>query len=58
MIRQHEISSEVLTLSTIENIIRNDTKLVLSDSAIEKIKHCRAFLDDIVENALQCLRFE
>lgn len=49
MIRQHEISSEVLTLSTIENIIRNDTKLVLSDSAIEKIKHCRAFLDDIVE---------
>ena len=41
----HYINSTPLDLSKIQEIISLDTKLALSDSAIQKIKKCRAFLD-------------
>lgn len=42
----HHISSETITLSTIEDILKNNKKLVLSQSAIDKVTRCRTYLDD------------
>ncbi|RKE95451.1 histidine ammonia-lyase [Ichthyenterobacterium magnum] len=42
----HYISSEVLELSTIKDIIFYNKKIQLSDEAINRIKNCRAYLDD------------
>lgn len=41
-----EISSTPLSLDTIEQLITNDVKIQLSTGAIEKIQHCRNFLDN------------
>lgn len=41
-----EISSTPLSLDTIEQLITNDVKIKLSAGAIEKIQHCRNFLDN------------
>jgi histidine ammonia-lyase len=41
----HYISSEILTLETLQEIISHDKKLALSDESIEKIKKCRLYLD-------------
>ena len=41
----HYINSTPLDLSKIQEIISLDIKLALSDSAIQKIEKCRAFLD-------------
>ncbi|MGK0448475.1 MAG: histidine ammonia-lyase, partial [Polaribacter sp.] len=41
----HYISSIPLDLSKIQEIISLDIKLTLSESAIQKIEKCRAFLD-------------
>ena len=41
----YAIGSSQLTYDLIEKILRDDTKLTLSDSAVEKIQHCRDFLD-------------
>ncbi len=49
MAKIHEISSEILSLSVIEKILQQDTEIILSKSAHDKINHCRAFLDRIVE---------
>ena len=49
MAKIHEISSEILSLSVIEKILQQDTEIILSKSAHDKINHCRAFLDGIVE---------
>lgn len=49
MAKIHEISSEILSLSVIEKILQQDTEIILSKSAHDKINHCRAFLDRIIE---------
>jgi histidine ammonia-lyase len=41
----HYISSEILTLETLQEIISHDKKLALSDESIENIKKCRLYLD-------------
>lgn len=41
----HEISSKVLELSTIHDILVNNKKLKLSSDSIEKISKCRNYLD-------------
>lgn len=45
----YAIGSSELTYDLIETILRDGTKLVLSDRAIEKIKHCREYLDKKTE---------
>ncbi|MCI2227716.1 histidine ammonia-lyase [Polaribacter sp. MSW13] len=42
----HYIDSIPLDLSKIQEIISTDIKLALSDSAIQKIEKCRAYLDE------------
>ena len=42
----HYIDNSALDLSKIQEIISLDKKIVLSDSAIQKIEKCRAFLDE------------
>ncbi len=44
------ISSKPLTLDTVDNLISNDIKLELSAESIEKIQHCRDFLDNKLKN--------
>lgn len=41
----YAIGSSQLTYDLIERILRDGTKLILSEEAIAKIKHCREFLD-------------
>lgn len=41
----YAIGSGLLTYSIVERILQNKTKLILSEEAIEKIKHCREYLD-------------
>ncbi|SDT94584.1 histidine ammonia-lyase [Polaribacter sp. Hel1_33_78] len=45
MISIHYINSTPLDLSKIQEIISLDVKLALSETAIQKIKKCRSFLD-------------
>lgn len=42
----HLIKSDKLYLSDIQNIITQNSKIELSEAAIEKIKNCRYYLDD------------
>ncbi|MDJ1471382.1 histidine ammonia-lyase [Cytophagaceae bacterium DM2B3-1] len=42
----HYINPELLTRDLIEKMINQQAKLILSDDSIEKITHCRAYLDD------------
>ena len=46
----HEISSEVLELSTINEILVENKKLKLSEASIHKILSCRAYLDTRMQN--------
>jgi len=46
----HFISSEILELSTIRDIVFQNKKIELSEEAIHKIERCRSYLDDIIEN--------
>ncbi|WP_353085360.1 histidine ammonia-lyase [Flavobacterium sp.] len=41
----HYISSEILSLETLQEIISQDKKLALSDESIESIEKCRLYLD-------------
>lgn len=41
----YEIGSSMLTYDLIERILKSKAKLTLSEKAIEKIQHCRDFLD-------------
>ena len=43
---RHQISSDTIILSTIEDIIKNNKKVELSDSAKQKVQKCRQYLDD------------
>lgn len=42
---QHSISSQTLTLDHLRSILQESTTLALGKEAIEKINHCRQFLD-------------
>ena len=44
-IKEYAIGSSLLTYDLIERILKDRAKLTLSDEAIEKIQHCRDFLD-------------
>lgn len=46
----HEINSDFLQLETIQEILEQNKKLKLSQSAIEKIVKCRKYLDKKMEN--------
>ncbi|MCM1491298.1 MAG: histidine ammonia-lyase [Muribaculum sp.] len=43
--KEYAIGSSELTYDLIEKILKDGAKLTLSESAIEKIQHCRDFLD-------------
>ena len=43
--KEYAIGSSLLTYDLIERILKDGAKLTLSDEAIEKIQHCRDFLD-------------
>lgn len=43
--KTHYISTEKLTFNTIFEIVNQDYKLALSEEAIQKIEHCRLYLD-------------
>jgi len=45
-----KISSEPLDLQTIQYLLDNDVKLELSTEAVERIQHCRDYLDKKLEN--------
>ena len=44
-LKEYAIGSSQLTYDLIEKILKDETKLILSDEAVEKIQHCRDFLD-------------
>ena len=46
----HYISPEHLTIDCIHAIIKNNTKLALSDEAVRRIQACRDYLDKKMEN--------
>lgn len=43
--KEYAIGSSELTYDLIEKILKDGAKLTLSESAVEKIQHCRDFLD-------------
>lgn len=45
-LNEYAIGSGQLTYDLIERILRDNTKLTLSQEAIDKITHCREFLDE------------
>lgn len=47
----HHINAERLTIARVEEILTNGYKLALSDDAINRINHCREYLDKKMENA-------
>ena len=47
----HEIGSNPLDLSIIQDILRQDKKLVLSLDAESRIKKCRTYLDTKITTA-------
>ena len=46
----HYISTEILDLAVINDIVTQDKRLELSDQAKEKIKACRVYLDEKIKN--------
>ena len=44
-ITEYAIGSSLLTYDLIERILKDGAKLTLSEEAVEKIQHCRDFLD-------------
>ncbi len=49
----HLISSQKLSLADLDNIIRTDVQLALSDEASKKITRCREYLDEKIRNSRQ-----
>lgn len=47
----HYISSELLTIERVGEIIRDNMRLALSEDAVARIENCREFLDKKMENA-------
>lgn len=46
----HHIGAEHLTIARVEEILTKGYKLALSDDAVERINHCREYLDKKMEN--------
>ena len=46
----YAIGSSELTYDLIEQLLKDKTKLVLSEEAIAKIQHCRDYLDSKMED--------
>lgn len=44
-IKEYAIGSSTLTYDLIEKILNDNAKLTLSEEAVDKIQHCRDFLD-------------
>mgnify|MGYP005839572857 CR=1 FL=1 len=44
------ISSKPLDFETIEQILKNNVQIALSENAIKKINHCRTYLDEKIKN--------
>ena len=51
----YAIGSSELTYDLIEQLLKDKTKLVLSDEAVAKIQHCRDYLDSKMEDTSKCL---
>ena len=49
-LKTYAIGSSPLTYDLIERILNDGTHLTLSEEAVEKIRHCREFLDKKTEN--------
>ena len=47
---KYYISSKPLDFETIENILKNNIQIDLSEKAIERINHCRHYLDEKIKN--------
>jgi len=47
----HIVSSEVISLNTVRNILENNLKLELSQESISRINECRNFLDQKLANS-------
>lgn len=47
----YEVGSGKLTYDLIEKILKTEAKLILSEQAKERIRHCRDFLDQKTENS-------
>lgn len=50
MMKEYAIGSSELTYDLIEKILTDNAKLTLSEKAIEKINHCRNYLDEKTDN--------
>lgn len=48
---EHLISTSALSIDQVESIINSDTKLKLSEEAVEKIQHCRNYLDHKIKTS-------
>ena len=48
--KTHYISSKELTFKQVNEILTQDYQLALSDEAIQRIQHCRDYLDKKMEN--------
>lgn len=46
----YEIGSSQLTYDLIERLLKDKTKLVLSEEARQRIQHCREYLDKKMED--------
>lgn len=44
------ISSKPLDFETIDQILKNNVQIALSENAIQKINHCRTYLDEKIKN--------
>ncbi len=51
MLKEYAIGSSPLTYDLIERILKDGTKLTLSEEAVNKINHCRDFLDVKTDNS-------
>lgn len=47
---KYYISSKPLNFETIEEILKNNVQIALSENAIKKINHCRTYLDEKIKN--------
>ena len=55
MKRDFVINNQAYTVAQIEDVIRNDQKLVLGDDARKKIENCRVYLDNKVKEAKELI---
>ncbi len=47
----HQISPNLLTLEQVAGVLRDDSKISLSDESAQRIQHCRQYLEDKIINS-------